>query len=247
MSIKDKKSKKIIEKLDIEPIVNLTMTDQVEERLRSYFRNQGFKPGDAIPKEIELAEALSVSRNIVREALSRLRMFGMIDSRKRRGMILAEPDILSGLEKTMDTNLLGSLLLKQLFEFRLVLEMGLSDLLFLRITEKDLLKLEKIVEEEKNKAVTRIDHLKYEVEFHGMLYKITKNDTLMRFQKMLMPVFQYTVKVSMGLDEKVRHGPVTHMDLVRLLREGDADNFRMGMRKHFEPYFLLLKDKSIPK
>lgn len=247
MSIQQKKQKKNAEKIDIEPIANQTMTDQVEERLRSFFRAQGFKPGDAIPKEMELAEALSVSRNIVREALSRMRMFGMIDSRKRRGMIIAEPDILSGIEKTMDTNLLGDLMLNQLFEFRLVLEMGLSDLLFLRITEKDLIKLEKIVLEEEQKAVSRVDHLKYEVDFHGMLYKITGNETLMRFQKMLISVFQYTLKVTMGLDEKVRHGPVTHRDLVRLLREGDPDSFRLAIRKHFDPYFLLLNESVTKK
>lgn len=233
----------ILNRLDIEPIINLTMTDQVEDSLRKYFRSQGFKPGDAIPKEIELAEALNVSRNVVREALSRLRMFGMIDSRKRRGMILAEPDILSGLEKTMDTNLLGSPMLKQLFEFRLVLEMGLSDLLFIRVTDEDLDILDKIVAEEENKAVSRLDHLRYEVEFHGMLYKITDNETLRRFQKMLIPIFHYTLNVTHGLDEKVRHGPVTHKDLARLLREGDPDSFRMGMRQHFEPYYLLLKNK----
>nr|MBI1232808.1 FCD domain-containing protein [Cytophagales bacterium] len=240
MSIQEGNQKKHVEKIDIEPITNQTMTDQVEDRLRSFFRAQGFKPGDAIPKEMELAEALNVSRNIVREALSRLRMFGMVDSRKKRGMIIAEPDILSGIEKTMDTNLLGETMLKQLFEFRLVLEMGMGDLLFLRVTEKDLKKLDQIVLEEEEKAVSRIDHLKYEVDFHGMLYKITGNETLMRFQKMLMPVFQYTLKVSMGLDEKVRHGLVTHRDLVRLLREGDPDSFRKAIRNHFDPYFLLL-------
>jgi len=240
MSIQEGNKKKHVDKIDIEPIANQTMTDQVEERLRSFFRAQGFKPGDAIPKEMELAEALNVSRNIVREALSRLRMFGMVDSRKKRGMIIAEPDILSGIEKTMDTNLLGETMLKQLFEFRLVLEMGMGDLLLLRITDKDLKKLDQIVLEEEQKAVSRMDHLKYEVGFHGMLYTITGNETLMRFQKMLMPVFQYTLKVSMGLDEKVRHGPVTHRDLVRLLREGDPDSFRGAIRKHFDPYFLLL-------
>ena len=75
--------------LDLMPIVSTTMADQVEERLREYITNKAFKPGDAIPKEIELAEALGVSRNVVREALSRLRMLGMIETKKRRGMVLA--------------------------------------------------------------------------------------------------------------------------------------------------------------
>jgi DNA-binding FadR family transcriptional regulator len=69
----------------------------------------------------------------------------------------------------------------------------------------------------------------------------------MRFQKLLIPVFQYTLKVSMGLDEKVRQGPVTHKDLVKLLRDGDPDSFRLAIRKHFDPYFLLLNEGKTKK
>jgi len=37
----------------------------------------------------------------------------------------------------------------------------------------------------------RIERLKYDIEFHSMLYNITGNNTIMRFQKMLMPIFDY--------------------------------------------------------
>jgi GntR family transcriptional repressor for pyruvate dehydrogenase complex len=53
---------------EIEPILSTTMADVVEGKLRTYFRDKGFSPGDALPKEVELAEALQVSRNVVREA-----------------------------------------------------------------------------------------------------------------------------------------------------------------------------------
>lgn len=48
------------------------MADIVELNLLAFLKNNAFKPGDALPKELELAEALGVSRNILREALSRL-------------------------------------------------------------------------------------------------------------------------------------------------------------------------------
>jgi GntR family transcriptional regulator, transcriptional repressor for pyruvate dehydrogenase complex len=98
-----------VEKLDgLEPLINMNMTDQVEERLRKYFSQNGYKIGDPIPKEQELAKALNVSRSIVREAISRLRMMGMIESRKRRGMILTEPDIMNSLERFADSKMLLS-------------------------------------------------------------------------------------------------------------------------------------------
>ena len=95
-------SKQIELNKDLGRVSSDTMADVVESRLRDYFKKKSFKPGDALPKELELAEALGVSRNVVREALSRLRMLGMIESRKKRGMILSSPDILGAFERVLD-------------------------------------------------------------------------------------------------------------------------------------------------
>ncbi|MEI9806595.1 MAG: GntR family transcriptional regulator [Bacteroidota bacterium] len=98
---------------DIEKITSTTMADVVEVRLRQYLKKRAFKPGDALPSEMELSAALDVSRNVLREALSRLRMLGMIESKKKRGMILAEPDILGGFERVMDPLILDQKTIKR--------------------------------------------------------------------------------------------------------------------------------------
>ena len=58
---------------------SITLVDQVEDKLLNYFRSQDLKVGDSIPNEIELSSALGVARSVLREALSRLKMMGMID------------------------------------------------------------------------------------------------------------------------------------------------------------------------
>jgi DNA-binding FadR family transcriptional regulator len=218
----------------------MNMADQVEERLRNYFLQQGFKPGDALPKENDLALALNVSRAVVREALSRLRMLGMVDSRKRRGMVLTEPDILSGMNRMMDPRILGADSMKELFELRLIVEMGVSDLLFMRRNKTDLAKLDVIVEEEEKNAVTMADHARYDIEFHSTLYHMAGNETLYRFQGMLEFVFEYARKLTEGMDGKARVGSVSHRDLVQILRKGTPESFRKAMRKHLEPYYKIL-------
>src|SRR5882757_5397523 len=94
-------------KNDLGRIVQKTMADVVEIRLREYLKEKSFKPGDALPKELDLADSLGVSRNVVREALSRLRMLGMVETRKKRGMVLARPDILSSFERVLDPLIIG--------------------------------------------------------------------------------------------------------------------------------------------
>jgi DNA-binding FadR family transcriptional regulator len=219
----------------LKPIAYLTMADQVETQLREYIIKRSIKPGDPIPKETEIAQALGVSRNVVREALSRLRMLGMIESRKKRGMILTQPDVMKGLECIIHPTILDEQVRKQLFELRLVLEVGLGDLLFRRRTPGQLKKLDAVVERER-KATTQIERIRCEVDFHSTLYEMAGNDTLKRFQDILMPVFEYVVEYESKLDH-TSVGSVTHADLVVILHSDKPDNYPNAMRRHLMPHF----------
>ncbi|HMR19512.1 MAG TPA: GntR family transcriptional regulator, partial [Sphingobacterium sp.] len=200
---------------DLKPISVNTRADMVELRLREYLDTKALRTGDILPTELELAEALGVSRNVLREALSRLRMLGLIESKKKRGMVLTSPDILGSFERVLNPQLIDTATLQNLFELRLVLESGLADLLFIRKTDKDIEELEDIVSNEKfiDDDVFRVNS---EIAFHGKLYEITGNDTLKRFQIMLLPLFDYVLKnENRGVRSKV-----SHADLVNILKNG---------------------------
>lgn len=221
---------------DIEKISSETMVDMVEMKLRQYFKKKSFKPGDQLPKEMELVQALGVSRNSVREALSRLKMLGIVESKKKRGMILSVPDLLGGFERVLDPLIIGDQSLLDLFELRLVLEMGLADILFINKTDKDLRELEQIAvnEIQDDRQMFRI---KNEIAFHGKLYEIAGNDTLKRFQALLLPVFGFVIK----LEKVFVSGKVNHRDLVDILKKGNKEDFRKGMYEHLKPHFEKLK------
>ncbi len=221
---------------DLKPISVNTRADMVELRLREYLNKKELKTGDVLPTEMELAEALGVSRNVLREALSRLRMLGLIESKKKRGMILTNPDILGSFERVLNPLLMDTSTLQNLFELRLVLESGLADLLFIRKTDKDIKELQAIVDNEKfiDDDVFRVNS---EIAFHGKLYEITGNDTLKRFQIMLLPLFDYVLK---NENRSVKSN-VSHGDLVKILKDGTKEDFVIGMREHLRPHFELLK------
>ena len=225
------------------PIKTQSLTDQVEKTLVDYFKSNNFKTGDALPKEVELAENLGVSRNIVREALSRLRMLGIIESKKRKGMILSEPDILSGISRILDPSFLSEGSLKDIFELRLVLEVGMADLLFARKTEEDVDKLIDIATREKKDpdcVHSQEVRTSYEIEFHSQLYSLSGNNTLSRFQGMLLPVFNYMMEIESHLDQEPPRGSVSHFDLIETLKNGDPRQFRENMRDHLTPHYARL-------
>ena len=148
-------------------------------------------------------------------------------------MILTSPDILSGFELAIDGTWLEADTQRELFELRLMMEIGLSDLLFKKKTDRLMAKLSKIIDLEQD-AKTEAERMKADADFHAVLYAATGNQTLMRFQKLLYPLLtQYAADKVEGITETM----MNHTGLLEELRNGTPDSFRMAMRQHLEPHF----------
>ena len=226
----------MIEK-DLTIIDNKSLVDRVEAKLVELLQQRKLKVGDTIPKELDLATALGVSRTVIREALLRLRLVGLIDSKKKKGAVITSPDIFSTMSKSLNPHILDDSTLKEIFEIRLVLEVGMADLLFRRITPKDITDLKTIVKHEPDDTKNQMFNAEYEIKFHGKLYEITGNETLKRFQKMLLPIFDYVQKSSLLKRPDKRKKFISHKQLVSILETGTPEKFREGMRSHLENHF----------
>ncbi|GAB4019011.1 FadR/GntR family transcriptional regulator [Spirosoma migulaei] len=216
---------------------NLTLVDKVETDLLEFFNDKQFKAGDVIPKEIELAAQLGVSRTVLREALLRLRMRGMLDTKKKRGTVITNPDLLSLIEKTLYPGILDNATLRDIFELRMVLEIGMGDLIFERVTQNDIDELYAIVANEPINTEDMIFDSEQEIRFHGKLYDITGNETLRRFQRMLLPIFKYVHESGILKKQVQQKKFVSHRGIVDVIQHGTPEALRNAMRNHFENHF----------
>jgi len=200
--------------------------------------------GDVLPRELDLAEGMGVSRTVVREALLRLRMVGLIESRKHRGAVLKNPDVLSPMRKIFHPAILDDATLRDMFEMRLALEVGMADSIVSKLTDEDLRELEEIAETVVSGDTADPWQIEDEIRFHGRLYKISGNKILIELQEMLFPIFQY-VHQSGLLERPVVAGDfASHKDLVQALRHRDADVFRKAMRQHLNNHFARLSTEA---
>ena len=222
------------------PGLTVSLVDRVENRLVELLRERKLAVGDTIPKEMELAEVLGVSRTVIREALTRLRKMGLIESRKKRGSIITSPDIFGMMSTSMNPHVLSQETLKEIFEIRLILEIGMADLLFYRITKEDIAELRKIVSQEPGSTQYHLFNIEHEIAFHGKLYEIAGNETLKKFQKLLLPVFDYVHNSGLLKKQPFLKMYVSHKELVDILENGDPEKFRNGMRDHLENHFARL-------
>ena len=226
----------------IKPINKASMAERVELSIQKYFKDNNIKIGDTLPTELELSASLGVSRNVVREALSKFKLMGIVESKKKVGMVVSNPDIVGTIEKMIHPSIMSDSTLQDLFELRLVLEMGIADLLYIRKTDKDIQQLEKIVANEEN--ADDFFRINNEIAFHGKLYDMAGNKTLKRFQLLLLPVFGYVIKL-----EKEKHvsGSVTHKDIVNILKNGTIQEYKNGMLAHLQPHFNRIKRSRIKR
>lgn len=219
-----------------------SLVDKVEASLVALLQDRKLAVGDTIPKEIELAEALGVSRTVIREALTRLRMMGLIESKKKKGSVITSPDLFGMMSKSMNPHILDQETLREIFEIRLVLEIGMADLIFQRITKQDIKELEQIVSNEPAATQYHLFNIDHEIAFHGKLYEITGNNTMKKFQKMLLPVFDYVHKSGLLKKQPMLKTFVSHKGLVDILEDGTPEVFRNSMRNHLENHFARLFD-----
>jgi GntR family transcriptional regulator, transcriptional repressor for pyruvate dehydrogenase complex len=68
--------------------------------------------------------------------------------------------------------------LRDMFELRMVLEVGMGDLIFERVTQRDIDELYSIVANEPSYTEAMIFDIVQEVKFHGKMYQITGNQAL---------------------------------------------------------------------
>jgi GntR family transcriptional regulator, transcriptional repressor for pyruvate dehydrogenase complex len=218
-------------------IDNSTLVDKVEANLVGLLQQRKLKVGDSIPKELELAETLGVSRTVIREALLRLRMMGLIESKKKKGSVITSPDLFGVMSKSLNPYILDQETLKEIFEIRLVLEVGMADFIMERVTREDIEELKEIVANEPNASETLTFQIEHEIKFHGELDEITGNTALKKFQKMLLPVFDYVHSSGLLTKDVVVKKYVSHKGLVDIIEHGSAEMLRNGMRNHLENHF----------
>lgn len=212
---------------------DMTLVEQTQERILEYIRDEGYGYGAILPKENELADILGVSRVVIREANSGLRALGFIETKRKRGTILTAPNFFNVFKLILMSGFVDNKSLQDMYELRLMLEIGMADLVVQHITEENIKKLQDIADAED--YTTNTEQLRQlDIKFHTILYDVTGNLSLRYFQKSLSTLFKlYTPRPS---DWK-RKSMMTHNTLIEILKLKDVELFRSAMRIHLEYQF----------
>jgi len=198
-------------------------------------------PGERLPSERDLADELSVSRSIVREALSALGAIGLIVRREGRGNFISEvPD--PGLLKERALALLASS--PDPYDVclaREAMEPALAPMIVSSANEEDFGKLLVALNAFTN-ACSVQDWKAYfagDQQFHAALVASTHNRAVAQSMEpllngMLSPVWT-TLKTAYFLEypANAQKSANDHERILKAMLERDADALAEALRKHF--------------
>jgi len=230
------------------------ISEHIIEQIRKAIFEGRLKPGDRLPPERELMENFKVSKATLREALHSLEVLGFLEIRKgvSGGPFVTEVDLKKARDSFINFLHFKNLSLTNLTEVRLLLESHIAEKAALAITEDDLMKLRKLIEECEYvlKHDIPIESRKNEIEFHRIIGSVAGNpilmfildfveDLLIDTKEILQPGREFSKKV-LNAHKRIynalleRNVQKTRDEMIKHVREVEKDLLGIQKEKGFQ-------------
>jgi GntR family transcriptional repressor for pyruvate dehydrogenase complex len=191
-------------------------------------------PGQRIPSERQLAQALDVGRSGVREAIKSLSLLGLLDVRQGAGTYLTSSTS-ELLPRVIEWGLLlGEPRVYDLTETRSHLEILVAGLAAERRTDADVRELRDIVDTMRLAGEDIAAYVEADVRFHLAVANASGNVVLANLVssiQSLLRVWAGRVLESAGETET---SLAMHVPIVDAIEESDADSARRAMSAHMD-------------
>ena len=225
---------------EIEPVARPSrLSEVVATELEAWLRDGGLVAGGQLPSEKVLAERFGVSRAVIREAVSRLKADGWVETRQGAGAFVA-PQPGRGTFRLVQGGAAAADTLADVFELRHLVETGAAELAARRRDEADLAAMEAALQrmevalaapEAIETAGARADD-----EFHVAIAAATRNPLIRRFVEFMGQQFSDsrlpTWDAAGRESGRARAAQAEHRRLFEAIRAGDAVAARGAAADH---------------
>lgn len=212
------------------------LADEIAQQLRDRILKETLGPGQRLPTEQALGAQFGVSRNVVREAIARLKLTGLVETRHGVGTFVKRDLTNRPFEPEQD-DLLEFRQLIDVYRLRVEIESGAAAL---AATHRTTVQLETLKE-----ALKQDDHAPDDweagansaVDFHLAVAQSSNNPYFVRIMGHVSSVIRDAVRTlrfrSSGTS-RVKAIREEHQRIVDAIERQDANAARQAMRDHLE-------------
>lgn len=225
------------------------LTDRITEILIDELTSGAYKLGEVLPPEQVIAERLGVSRTVLREAVSRLKAEGLVESKQGRGLAVTavvRPSVLrmhAAEEGDIDQII-------SIVELRRGFEIEAASLAALRRNEDDLAAMRTALADMAHALETDnvVAGVEADLRFHRAVAEATRNEHYIEFFAFLSQLLARNLQVSRTRSAKARRGTDAqheHQLLFEAIEQGDPELARQLARNHIENTETRLRDRLV--
>jgi len=224
--------------VNLSPIKKVRVYEQVIEQIKELIEQGVIQPGQKLPSERELATELSVSRSVVREAMSVLNTSGIIQIRPGIGVFLMEEEeqgLIHRINRILNKDEIN---LSEVLELRQGLEVQAAFLAAQRATEKDLQVIEAALKELEQAVYKKKLAAEEDFAFHLAIIRASKNAMIQEMMHLLTEAIQSGMKKSrrrtLQMPKKPEEVVNEHFEIYQAIRNNDGQTARELMLLHLD-------------
>lgn len=214
----------------------MTAPERVLQWIEAYIEKKGLGVGDGLPGEYVIMMKTGMGRSSVREALTALKVLGIIQSRRRGGIRIIRDPVMLELRHYFADRYEDPDRYEDVLEFRAAMDWGLGPLAMVRIKESTIQSLRQVLQEVEAQAVDAEDVTRAEIEFHRILTVGCGNRLAGFFVHFYEPIFHAR---SPGIADAFSQSPdfvkqwsTKHKNILDALESRDWARFSKALKNH---------------
>lgn len=210
------------------------LSDQVADALAAEIRAGRLAAGAKLPTEAVLVEQFSVSRTVVREAVSRLKSLGLVDSRQGSGMYVRPAGFAPLNFDVRHAASKGAVI--QIVEVRRALEAEVAGLAAERRSPAELRRIRQAIAALDKAVQAGGDGVEEDVQFHRAIADAAHNPFLLSTLEYLGQFLRGSTRVTRANEARrvdfARQVGEEHARIVAAIEQGDAPAARAAAAGH---------------
>ncbi len=227
-----------LQKPKIERIkLTVTLADKVFDALIQLIGNGDYPHGSRLPSEAKMAERFGVSRTVIREAVSRLKSEGMVESRQGSGVYVRQENTDSPFR--IDPSIMDSLKsIMHLVELRKVLEGEMAALAATRRSKAQMQAIVQALKKIDEDVAAGGDGVEADIAFHRSIAEATGNPLFLALTGFLFNFLRKATFTTRRIEAKKsslsQQVDSEHRNIAEAISRRDPDAASAAARLHMD-------------
>lgn len=210
--------------------------DLIISQIRDLISSGAIKPGEKLPPERKLAERFGVGRSLVREAIYKLKFYGIVNVQPQSGTFVTGLGISAIQGLISDILKIEKVDFNSLIETRILLEKEATRLAVIHCTEQDLIQMGKALDSYEEKLMLQGNAVEEDLLFHIKIAEASKNSVLKSLMLIITPDI---VKSFINLkvcndDNNIKKVISEHREILKMISAKDQKGAERAMEIHLQ-------------